>query len=64
MEQLMKSEFCEVSQEELDIVDGGSIMGLINGTLAGAAVGVIGGPAGFVAGAIVSAGVNYIYDHI
>lgn len=56
---------------ELMAVDGGlkifgcSIGGLTSGTLAGAAVGsVIGGPVGLVAGALVCAGVTWLYDNV
>lgn len=70
MEATLKAEFAEMSLDEVMEIDGGkvtifgvSIGGLASGTLAGAAVGgVIGGPVGFVAGAVVCAGVTYLYD--
>lgn len=65
----MDNNFVQLSDEELQNIDGGlkifgcSIGGLASGTLSGAAAGaVIGGPVGFVAGALVCAGVTYLYD--
>lgn len=65
----MNDTFCELDLNEVYLVDGGleifgsSLGGLASGTLSGAAVGsLIGGPVGFIAGALVCAGVTYIYD--
>ena len=56
---------------EMMEIDGGlqvfgcSVGGLASGTLAGAAVGAtIGGPIGLGVGALVCAGVTYLYDHV
>ena len=65
----MKDSFYELDLNEAYLVDGGleifgcSLGGLASGTLSGAAVGsLIGGPVGFIAGALVCAGVTYLYD--
>lgn len=69
MEMTLNKALCEMSQDEIFLLDGGlkifgcSIGGLASGTLAGAAVGgTIGGIPGFIVGAVVCAGVTYLYD--
>lgn len=69
MEMALSNGFCEISQDENFLFNGGliifgcSIGGLASGTLAGAAVGgTIGGVPGFIVGAVVCAGVTYLYD--
>lgn len=70
MEKVLGNGFCEITQEEMLIIDGGKIWGMSTGAfvssiLAGAGVGnAIGGPVGGIIGGVVSAAVAYAYDQI